>query len=182
MTVDPLAVIRAGRLPEKVVPLCMALDLVDEYEALQAQLAEARMRTDDDSLSGGPALGHQRQLDALRERMVAATVGFRLRALARPVFVDLKREHPPRRDDDGAPNLADARLGVNADAVWDPLLRLSIVDPVLDEVTFRLLVDERLSYGQYDYLTTQAWNLNVARMDVPFSYAASRTSPTSEPE
>jgi hypothetical protein len=173
---DPTAVIRAGGLPERTVPICLALDLVEEYEEL---LREAEQPAESNSLAGSPKKPTA-ELDALKAQMLASTVEFRLRAMPRPKFKALKRDHPPRKGEDGAPVPRDAMLGVNEDTFFEPLLRASLVDPVLDETTFRLLVDEKLSDGQFEQLTDVAWALNVRRIDLPFSYAGSKTTTSSD--
>lgn len=178
---DPLGVIRAGRLPEKTVPVCLALDLVEEYEDLVRAHAQAKEDAAG-SLAGGEAVELARQMDQLREQMQAATVTFRLRALARPRFNSLKREHPPRKDENGGPLGRDGIFGANEDTFFEALLQASIVEPVLDEPTFRLLVDERLSEAQFQHLTDVAYFLNVRRIDLPFSSAASTKTTNSDSE
>jgi hypothetical protein len=178
---DPLGVIRAGRLPERTVPVCLALDLVEEYEEL-ARALDAAQGEEASPFVAGSAVEIQRQMDDLREQMQAATMAFRLRALPRPRFNSLKREHPPRKDDNGGPLGRDGIYGANEDTFFEALLRLSIVDPVLDEPTFRLLMDERLSEAQFQHLTDVAYFLNVRRIDLPFSSAASTKTTTSDSE
>ena len=178
---DPLGVIRAGHLPERTVSICLALDLVEEYEELERALGAAQGE-EASPFVAGPAAEIQQQMDDLREQMQAATVAIRLRALARPRFNSLKREHPPRKDEDGAPMAEDRLLRINTETFFEPLLRMSIVDPVLDEPTFRMLIDERLTDAQFEQLTDVAWFLNVRRIDIPFSSAASSKTTNSDSE
>lgn len=177
---DPLAVIRGGELPKRVAPVCFATGLVQQYEALQQELLD-EARQSADSLGGGRKAEIRAALLELEDAMRERTVELTLQAIPRPRFKELKRKHPPRKDEDGKPNARDARFGVNEETFFDSLLRESIVDPPLDDETFRLMVDEKLSEAQFDRLTTIAWNLNEDRIDLPFSYAASRKTPNSEP-
>lgn len=164
---DVAALILGGALPEKVEPVCLALDLAVEYEALQAELAGEAERNAD-SLSGGRSAELRAQLGDLKCRMQAATVPFRFRALPAPKFKALKREHPPRKAEDGTVVVRDGLLEVNEDTFFEPLLRASLVEPILDDATFRVLVDERLTDAQLERLTTICWHLNVRTVDVPF--------------
>jgi hypothetical protein len=164
---DPTALIRGGSLPEKVVPVCLSAALVDEYERLEDDLAKAAERSAD-SLAGGEAAGLRQQLGELKEQMQESTVDFRFRALPSPRYKSLRRAHPPRKNDDGSPVERDAILRVNEDTFFVPLMRACLVDPVLDDETFRLLVEERLSDGQLERLTTEVWQLNSRRVDLPF--------------
>jgi hypothetical protein len=164
---DATAIIQAGDLPERTTDLCLLPSLVSRYEALQADMAkEAAAHAG--SLGGGNIAAIREELTGLREQMQASTVRFRVRGLPRPKFRALKREHPPRKEDDGKPNLRDSGLGVNEETFFEPLLRACLVEPVIDDATFRLLVDERLTDAQYEHLTDLAWAVNVRRVDLPF--------------
>lgn len=170
---DVGVLIRSGALPEKSVPVCLAGDLVAEHEALSRQLHTAQ---DTDSLAS-PAGAVRAQMRELAERMAAATVEFRFRALPRRRFRELVAAHPPRRDDNGQLLTRDY-LGVNYEEFFDALIRQSLVAPELDADTLTLLLDEKLTDRQFEDLTDACWNLNRSKVDVPFSPAAS-PSPTS---
>jgi hypothetical protein len=178
---DPLAVIRGGELPTKVVPVCFATDLVEEYEQAKTDIVNEAADDSESFVGGGRAADLRARMVNLEEEMRAVTVDVTLRALRRKDFQDLKRAHPPRKDDDGKPNPRDQILGVNEETFFEPLLRKSIVDPVLDEEMFRLLVDERLTDAQFNHLTTAAWWLNTRMVDLPFTSAASPKTSTSGP-
>lgn len=164
---DASALIRAGSLPEKTVPVCLDAKLVDAYEQLEEELADEASRTSD-SLAGGRAAELRQQLAALKEQMQESTVGFRFRALPSPRYKSLRRAHPPRKNEDGSPVDRDAILRVNEDTFFIPLMRACLVEPALDDETFRILVEERLSDGQLERLTTDVWRLNSSRVDLPF--------------
>lgn len=164
---DPIALIRGGSLPEKTVKVCLDARLVSEYEDIEAELLEEADRASD-SLAGGRAAELRQQLAALKEQMQGSVVEFRFRALPSPRYKALKREHPPRRNEDGSANERDALLQVNEDEFFIPLVKACLIYPELDADTFTVLVDERLSDGQLNRLTTEVYRLNQSRVDIPF--------------
>jgi hypothetical protein len=179
---DPYAIIRGGTLPKKLEQVCFALDLVEEYETLQEELTTSAANTGERSLGGGARIAEIRErLAALQDAMRAQTVTFTLQALPSKKFKALKRDHPPRKDDDGFVG-RDGLLGVNEETFFEPLLKASIVDPVLNDEMFRTLVEEQTTDATLERLTTRAWFLNVRQVDVPFSLAASTKSSNSAPE
>lgn len=171
--VDVAALIRDATLPERTVAVCLAGDLVAQYEDLQRRLPTAAA---EDSLAS-PAVAVRAQLRELQAQMAGHTVTFRLRALPRRQFRELMAAHPPRRDEQGQRDQQDY-LGVNHDTFFDALIRQSLVEPVLDEQTLTLLLEQRLTDRQYEDLTDAVWLVNRSKVDVPFSPAAS-PSPTS---
>lgn len=178
---DALELIRAARLPERTVALCMRGDLVAEHEEQQRRLAAAE-REAAGSLAGNPkARDIAADITALEALMAEAEVEFRLRALARGAWAALVAAHPPRKSDDGRVNLADS-AGYNADTFTAAALRACIVDPVLEDADWGHLVDEVLSDGQYEQFTTAMWELNRSGVSVPFSRAASKIRAASAPE
>lgn len=174
---DPAALIRGGRLPEREFGVCLDPDLVAEHQRLADELAEAK-RAPSTSLAGPDTTGIEERLDAARREVEGATVTLRLRALGRRAWRELLDQHQPRRDDDGNVVEADARLRVNTQTLYDPLIRASIVGPELDEDTLTLLLDERLTDAQYSALTTLCWNLNQTLVSIPFSSGDSSSRPT----
>jgi hypothetical protein len=169
---DPGALIRGGKLPEKDFPVCVEPDLVAEYEQL-VEARDAAKEAGAGSLAGGNTTALDEQIADVQKRMEESTVVLKLRALGRRQFRALRDEHPPRKDAEGKVDLGDLRLGVNRDTFFDPFIRETIVDPVLDEETLTLLIEQRLTDGQWDDLTTTAWNMNEAKISVPLSSAAS---------
>lgn len=174
---DPGALIRGAKLPEKEYRVCVEPDLVAEYEQL-VEMRDAAKKVGADSMAGPDTAAVDAQIADLQERMATATVVLRLRALGRRRWRELRDEHPPRKDDEGNVIPADI-LGVNYESFFNALLRESIVEPVLDDETLDLLLDERLTDRQWNDLTDVAWNLNEARISVPFSPAASPSPKTS---
>lgn len=172
---DPGALIRGGKLRTAEFRVCMDPDLIAEHEDLLEQRAEAKLRAED-SLAGGGTAELDERIAAVLAQIEEATIVLVLKALPRPKFRALKDQHPPRKDADDNPapeHTSDWRLGVNIDTFFDPLVRAELVSPVLDEETLTMLIEERLTDGQWDALTTTAWNLNLEKVDVPFSPAVS---------
>jgi hypothetical protein len=162
----------AAKLPEKTVPICLRGDLQAEFEELERQLAEAEKRHTD-SLAGNGSRAIAEQIEALREQMIEHTVEFRLRARPRREFKAIVDAHPPRRAEDGGVDDRDKWMGVNADTFLDALVRVSVVEPELDEDDWATL-DAALTDRQFDQLYDAAWGLNRREVDVPFSRAASK--------
>lgn len=198
--VDIKALLRSSRRAERSVPICLRGDLVAQFEELDRQLAEAATRSaakPNDTRLANPAVAEGQRLAeamlALQDQMRSSTVMFRLRALAPKRWQELTAEHPPRKGDDGKVHEED-QTGVNMATFFEPLLRESVVDPVLDDDDWVLLYgrDEPdpndpdaghhgLSDAQFDLLSGAAWSLNRRVVDVPFSSAASRILRNSEP-
>lgn len=191
--------IRAAKLPEKSVPVCLHADLVAEHEAADRELKQERDRPSKKLDDGGRARELSERLTALEAEMAEHTIEFRLRAMPRPKWKAFIAQYPPRKAEDGTVDERDQFIGVNVDAFFDPLIRASVIDPELDDEDWRILfgdtdeqraqreakgesVEEgKLTDRQFDTLADAAWALNRHGVDVPFSHAASRI-PTFEPE
>lgn len=169
---DPGALIRAGKLPEKDFPVCVDPDLVAEYEQL-VEMRDAAKEAGAGSLAGGNTAEIDGQIAAIQAQMEESTVVLKLRALGRLRWKALKDEHPPRKGDDGKTIPEDIFVGVNRQSFFNALVRETIVAPVLDSETLDLLLDEKLTDGQWEDLCTMAWNMNEAKISVPLSSAAS---------
>lgn len=175
----------AARLPEKVVPVVLRGDLAAERDTLLREIERAEA-SKSNSLAGSGVADLTARLAAVEEEMADSVVEFRMRALprvtrpsdARPSFADLKAKHPPRTDGpDGGLMREDMLAGfVNTTTFPDPLVRWSIIEPELTEAEWDELP---LSQGQFDQLVDAAWNLNQAKVDVPFSSAGSSPSRSS---
>lgn len=177
---DPGALIRAAKLPEREFRVCVEPDLVAEYERLTKVRDDAKA-AGADSMAGADTGEVDKQIADVQKQMTAATVVLRLRALGRRRWRELRDEHPPQKDADGNVLPSDI-LGVNFESFFNALLRESIIEPALDAETLDLLLDERLTDRQWMDLTDVAWNLNEARISVPFSPAASPTRKSSAPK
>lgn len=180
--VNAKELIRSAKLPERSVPVCLQADLVAEHEAAERELEQARERPAKSLDSGSRIRELSEQLAALEEQMAEHTIGFRLRAMARPVWKAFVAEHPPRKvEETGDPDERDKYIGVNVETFFPELIRRSVVEPELDGEDWALLLDEKLTDRQFDDLSDAAWALNRRDVDVPFSRAASRIR-SSEPE
>lgn len=164
--------LKAAKLPERVVPVCLNLDLQRELELAERELADA-LRKPSDSLEGSGAAGIAERIHALEGRMREHTHDLRLRALPRPKWKALLAQHPPRKADDGSVLEADRFIGVNVETFFTAIVRACVIDPVLDDEDWAL-VDEKLTDAQFDALFAAAWSLNRSDVDVPFSRAASQ--------
>lgn len=176
---DAAELIRSGQLPERSVPICLAGALTAQHEDLTRKLTHAE-RMGGGSLEGNPeARRLADEITALETAMAEHVIEIRLRALPRKRWASLIAAHPARKDD--ANNPVDPN-GYNADTFVAAALRECVVEPDLDDELWTILIDERLSDGQYEVLTTAMWELNRAGVNVPFSRAASRIRQASAPE
>jgi len=179
---DPGALIRGGKPRTLEYRVCLHPDLIGEYEQAVAERDDARVAARDSLAAAAPPELEQRVKDLL-EQIENNTVTLTFKALTRPAFKALMDQYPPRKDAEGKlTHLADARLNVNIDEFFEPLIRASLISPELDDETMTVLIEERLTDGQWDDLTTQVWNLNEGKVDVPFSSAASRKTTASVPK
>ena len=183
--------LKAAKLPESTVPICLRGDLQAQFEQAERDLAEAQRRPVD-SLAGTGTRAIAERIEALREQMQEHTVDFRLRALHRHAWKALRDKHPPRRKDDGSLDERDAFVGANLDTLFEELIRVSLVEPELDDDDWRTLLgdsdEERrrceaeglpveegtLTDRQWNQLADAAWTLNRGEVSVPFSRAASK--------
>jgi hypothetical protein len=172
---DFKARLKAAKLPERTVSICLRGDLVAEFEELERQLAEA-IRTPATSLEGDGSGPIAERMEELRRQMLEDTTPFRLRAMPKPRWRAFVGEHPPRKGDDGEIDDRDRIIGVNVDTFYTALIRASVVEPALDDEDWEALLgdDGVLTSRQFDDLADAAWGLNRREVDVPFSPAASR--------
>lgn len=135
------------------------LDLVDEYDQLQA--AQAAPKT----LAGTDTA----RLEEVRAELAAATMTFRFQGLGRLSLQRLKDAHPPRSD-----KPRDQIHGFNEDAATAALIRKCMIEPELTDKALDQLLDEDLTDGQYEKLSETAWSVNHRTVDVPFSWNGSK--------
>jgi hypothetical protein len=159
----------SAKMPEKIVPVCLRGDLAADFEAVDRELAEVQ-KAKTNSLAGSGAAALIEQLDALTVEMKEHTYPFRLRAVPRHVWRDLMAAHPPR-EKDGEVLMEDRLTGADRSTVFEPMVRMSIVDPALDGQQWTKLL-AALTDRQFEDLTAAAWDLNQGKIDIPFSDAA----------
>lgn len=174
---DITQLLESAKLPEKEVSICLRGDLFVELDAAAQALADAeRLERADGSLAAGTGkLEAARRVAAIRERMLADSATFRMRAVSRRRWTALHAEHPPREGD-----ASDSATGFNRETFFDALTRESIIDPQMTADEWDKLAD-LLSDPQYEALAEAAWSVNRQGADVPFSSAASLVLNLSEP-
>ena len=162
--------LKAAKLPERSLQVCLRGDLQAEFDDLERQLREARQT---------PAAGSKRigsrsdastlaaRQEAVREEMADAMLDIRVRALPRAEWVALVRDNPPRPGDEG-----DEAMGVNLEGLMPVALPRCVVEPELDEEDWENL-NAHLSSADYDRLMTTVWDVNRSGVNVPFSRLAS---------
>jgi hypothetical protein len=162
---------KKASLPVRVVPLCLAGELVEEHAQLERQLAELKPAT---SLEGSGKQTILEALDAVRERMVDATVDFHLKALpARPWALFYS----------GMP----ARKEAESDEEWEPrifawqadMVSRVCVDPAMTADQVGELVDI-IHARSWSVLANAAFMVNMGGIDIPNSVAVSDLTPGTE--
>lgn len=162
-----------ARMPERTVPICLRADLVDEFEALEAQLAEAQAKNVRDPRinASGEARGIAEAMEALRAQMLDSSIDVQLRALPRKEWDALVKRHPARQG-----NEEDTVAGLNVDTFYEAAIRACWVEPSdLEPADITELLDRRTTAAQYRELTNAVLALNIRKVAVPFSSRASRT-------
>ncbi len=185
----------AGRA-ERTVSICFRGDLVARLEDLERRGKEAKVAAvaaSKEDAGVGEVIDEIREL---QEEMRDSTEVFRLRSLAPRRYRTMKEQHPPRRDEDGKLNKADAQLGYNRDTFLPLLIRACTVSPEMTAQEWRellgdndaeaLLLEEQgrdadiaeglLTYAQFMDLAGAAYELNEGDVSVPFSVIALLTS------
>lgn len=167
-------ILAVAELPEDTVTLCLRGALVGRWEELEHKLSGASTV----ALSlGEPAEASSiaRDMEALRAEMGLHEVPFRLRALPALGWRKLYSRLPEPGDTDDLKASYDDRFhawvcGVVAACCYDPAMTAEQADQL----------SERLSGQQWRQLSDAALNLNVERVDIPFSAAASALTRISE--
>ena len=176
---DPGQLIRSGKPRTDQLRVCLDPDLVGQYE----QAVSARDAAKDDardSLAGGAVVELDAEIEQLLEQMQASTITLVVKALPRAEFRAICDRHPQRKDTEGKlTHPTRDYLGVDFDGFADDIIRASLVSPELDADVLTILLEERLTDGQYVELAVKCWNLNKESIDVPFSPAASRKTRSS---
>jgi hypothetical protein len=175
---DIKQLIKAAKLPERSVMICLDQGLVADKEALERKLEQTSGPA---TLEGDPRAADRKKIAELEAEMVESSIEFRFRALPRRAYTTLLETFPAR---DGV--LLDTQLGTNYDDFTEALIRRCVVAPDMsDELWAELLGDGSddlpgvLSSGQYDALAAAVWSANRRDADVPFSPAVSAHPPIS---
>jgi hypothetical protein len=131
-----------------------------EVKKLAARLAELEEQMQDNAIDV--------TVQALRRRRTPATPKDEL------TWNELCEQHPPRKGKDNKP-LPEDSLGVNIETFPEALIRASTTGPDLAADEWDSLLYEYMTEQQYDGLFAVCWRLNKSAVDVPFSFAASKT-------
>jgi hypothetical protein len=175
------AMMAEARLPERTVDLCLRGDLIAEFQALDAELEQARNAAGDSLDNGGG--GIVERMEAVQAEMRENTYPVRLRALPGPKFRHLVADHPPKRKDDGEiDQAATGGFDFNPDTFWEPLLRACLVDPEITDADEWADFLAGITDYQFNELAIAALTLNRGKVDIPFSPAASMMKRTSDGE
>lgn len=150
MSVSIDDVISAAKPVERVVKLCVAGELVAEYEKLKDELDNlGRVRT----LSGGRDAELRARLVELEGEMKARTFEFRFRALSAKAWSDLMAKHP----DKGGKRL------FNLETFPVAAIAACCVEPAgMDDPDKVAALMDKLSSAQQNDLLDGAWEANTA--------------------
>lgn len=158
---------------EEATTLCLRPDLLDAHEEATTALAEQRVS---DSGSG-QRLGQgnskaskdlAKRVQEIEAEIDATQVRFVLRAMSKDKWRSLCDSCPPRKGND-----MDAYAGYDRDAVLDAAVRLCIVDPVFDEVSWHQFLDV-CNPSEWAELRGTVTSVNRAVVDAPKSVLASQ--------
>jgi len=165
-------VMALASLPEETLPLCLAGNLVGELADLQRQRADAGPATSIGERS--PAAVLDEQIGALAERMKAATVAFKLRAMDGKKWDALYAVLPLQGKDESAEDYAPRKFAWVAEMVAQ-----TCVDPVMTPEQVAKLVD-RLHGLAWDRLSLKCWVLNQGEVEAPNLGNVSPETPISD--
>lgn len=163
--------------PERLVKVCLDGTLVAEYEAVQAELVDARRAHIADKRINGPVPALEKKVAELYKAQEDSTATFKLRGLPRHVWDELKNANPVRKGND-----LDEQFGYNVEATLDAAMS---ADGTIVEVTQGGAVVEfsakdwveispELTDGQWGDFQVALTELNGGRQQVPFSQSGYR--------
>jgi hypothetical protein len=151
----------------------------EEYDRKKASQSPTQMLNADTGLTKLAA-----RLAELEEQMAENSIEVTVRALRRHrtpstpaeelTWRELCDKHPPRKGKDAKPVPEDA-TGVNMETFPEPLIRASLIGPDLSPEEWDTLLYEYMTDRQFDALFGLCWSLNKSLVDIPFSFAASKT-------
>lgn len=165
---------------EESTYLCLRPDLLDRWEDLNKELVESQAR---DAGSSDPDEGPRRRLgtttsktttalaeeiQSVEAEIEATQVKFTLRAMSKHRWRELCDTHPPRKG-----NQYDLMLGYDPASVWDDAVRVCLVDPEFDDVSWAEFM-RVCNPSEWDELVAVARSVNRSVVDVPKSDLASR--------
>lgn len=164
-------IVAAATLPTRDVPLCLAGNLVAEYEQLERDLDAA---PPGDSLAGGDRPAIVEKILHVQARMREATRSFRIRAMPARAWTRYWAAFPRRREGESSEAWNDREWPAYVD-----LVARSCVDPVLS-LDQAGQIAEVLHGRAWNVLVNACIGVNLGDVDVPKFDAASAPSPDSE--
>lgn len=158
--------------PERLVEVCLDGALVAEYEAVEAELELKRRERTVDKRMNDPIVALERRKGELWEAQRAETAVFKLRALPRAKWSEIRLDNPPRKD-----NALDEHYGFNTEMVFDAAMQ---AEGTIVEVRQGGEVIEftgadwagfsaDLTAGQFGLFQVALNELNGGHSEVPFS-------------
>jgi len=163
---------KRASLPTKILPLCLAGEVMEEIDDLERQLAEAKPSENLEERS--PKLVIAEQIAEAQERMREATVDFHLRAMGARTWSAFYAGQPERRDGESGTEW-DERIY----PWYAELVSRSCTDPVMSVEQVAELVD-LINGRSWAELTNTCFLLNAGKVDIPNSDAASALIRSSE--
>ena len=163
--------LKEAKLPEHSLTVCLRGDLVATIEALEAELD--RQRDKENEAGTKRMAGKSRsvqlaeQINEHRAAMAEAEVTFRLRAMPKARWREVKRDHPPAED-----NREDQNLGVALFGIATAVLPQVTIEPEMDDDDWRQL-EQVVSSGDWKRLAVAAVWLHEMGVDIPKSALAS---------
>lgn len=149
---------KRATLPTRVVPLCLAGELVEQIAGLERQLAELKPAT---SLEGSPRQGILEQIAAIQAEMRESTMDFKLRALGARAWGVFWARMPVRDKDE-----LDEPWNERVFPFYLELISRSCVDPEMSPAQVDELAD-LLHSNAFNVLVSNCLALNMGALDVP---------------
>jgi hypothetical protein len=169
--------------PETTVELCLDGSLYGEWRTAQAELERLNKEKLGDDRLNSPIKAKAEQIKKLEQAMKDQTVTFTLRGMRRADWEHLTTANPPRDGDERDEKL----YGFNLSAVMERAIPESIVAVQQGEEKIDFDPDtewadlaDNMTDAQYEDFIVGVLQVNRGRVELPFSFAASREIQTSE--
>lgn len=162
---------KLASLPTRVVPLCLAGEIVEEIAELEAKLEATPAPT---NLGDGSRRELAEQIVAAQERMRESTVDFHLKALPAKAWGEFCATQPMREEKE-----AYWAWRTRTFPWWVEMVSRTATDPAMSPAQATELAD-LLGGGQFEALADACLELNGGKLDVPNSAAASALIGNSE--
>lgn len=156
------------------VQVCLRPDLLEQWEKLSVELAEAQAATATGARlaankgATSKAKAAAKKLQALETEIDEKSPWFEFRALPNPDYQALCDRHPPRKD-----NQLDFFKGYNVEAVQNALVRECLIDPEFKSDDDWKMLEQVCAPSQWAALRDAAVEANGGEVAVPKSVLAS---------